>query len=332
MVASDVATALYNPGSGYVKTAFYSAGGAAIVVRKASLGPGAAAYWFSRDGAAPQRLVGESAEVTSPAISPDGKLIAYSRGEPGTRKRDIWLYDVARSTSSRFTFDSADDLNPTWSPDGRRIAFTSDRKGVRNIYVKDSSGNAGEELLLETGFETNVEAWSPNGKFILFNQVRPNHERELWAVAAAGHTEPFAVAAGSKAVRKGSFSPDGRYLAYVSGESGQDQVYVRHFPQLTGKWQVTKQGGLDPRWSRDGKELFYVSGHGFVAVQIDLSEDGFQTGEPRELFTFRPSGIGRNSCDPTPDARRFVCISESDTTDPSTLTVILNWSPSIEYR
>jgi Tol biopolymer transport system component len=198
--------------------------------------------------------------------------------------------------------------------------------------VKDSSGNAGEELLLETGFETNVEAWSPNGKFILFNQVRPNHERELWAVAAAGHTEPFAVAAGSKAVRKGSFSPDGRYLAYVSGESGQDQVYVRHFPQLTGKWQVTKQGGLDPRWSRDGKELFYVSGHGFVAVQIDLSEDGFQTGEPRELFTFRPSGIGRNSCDPTPDARRFVCISESDTTDPSTLTVILNWSPSIEYR
>jgi eukaryotic-like serine/threonine-protein kinase len=328
LVASNVATALYNPGSGYVPTAIYSAGGSAVVFRNSLLGH---AYWFSRDGAAPQRLLGETGEVNSPAISPDGKTIVYSRGEPGARRRDIWFYDVQRSATSRFTFDPADDLNPTWSPDGRRIAFTSDRKGVRNIYVKDSSGAAAEELLLETGYEKDVEAWSPDGRFILFNQLTPNHERELWAVAAAGGGEPFAVVAESKAVRKGAFSPDGRYLAYVSGESGQDEVYVRHFPRGAGKWQLTRQGGMDPRWSRDGRELFYIKGHVFTAVQVDLSGDGLKTGPPHELFNFLPIGIGRNSCDVAPDARHFVCVTESDTAEPSPLTVVLNWSLSIEH-
>jgi eukaryotic-like serine/threonine-protein kinase len=325
LIASNVETALYNPGSGYVKTAIYSAGGAAVVFRNSLLGH---AFWFSRDGTAPQRMSGETEEVSSPAISPDGKTIVYSKGEPGTGRRDIWFYDVQRSATSRFTFDPADDLNPTWSPDGRRIAFTSDRKGVRDIYVKDISGAAAEELLLETGYEKNVEAWSPDGRFILFNQVMPNHERELWAVSAAGGSEPFAVVAESKDVRKGAFSPSGRYLAYVSGESGQDEVYVRQFPQGTGKWQLTRQGGVDPRWSRDGRELFYIKGHEFTAVQVDLSGDGFKAGAPRELFSFLPVGIGRNSCDVAPDASHFVCIANA--AEPSPLTIVLNWSLSIE--
>jgi eukaryotic-like serine/threonine-protein kinase len=242
VVASGVQIAPYNPGFGYVKTAFYSAGGAAVVVRKSPLGPSAAAYWFSRDGTAPQRLLGDIGEVNSPAISPDGKMIVYSKGAPDTQRRDIWMYDISRSAASRFTFDPADDLNPTWSPDGRRIAFTSDRKGVRDIYLKDINGAAAEELLLETEYEKNVEAWSPDGRYILFNQVTPNHERELWAVAATRGSEPFAVVAESKPVRKGVFSPNGRFLAYVSGESGQDEVYVRPFPKGGRKWQLTRQG------------------------------------------------------------------------------------------
>jgi eukaryotic-like serine/threonine-protein kinase len=330
VVASGVQIAPYNPGFGYVKTAFYSAGGAAVVVRKSPLGPSAAAYWFSRDGTAPQRLLGDIGEVNSPAISPDGKMIVYSKGAPDTQRRDIWMYDISRSAASRFTFDPADDLNPTWSPDGRRIAFTSDRKGVRDIYLKDINGAAAEELLLETEYEKNVEAWSPDGRYILFNQVTPNHERELWAVAATRGSEPFAVVAESKPVRKGVFSPNGRFLAYVSGESGQDEVYVRPFPKGGRKWQLTRQGGLDPRWSRDGRELFYITGHSFVSVQVDLSGDACKAGPPHELFTFLPAGIGRNACDAARDGRHFLCVTQPDTRESTPLIVVLNWSLPIE--
>jgi eukaryotic-like serine/threonine-protein kinase len=199
---------------------------------------------------------------------------------------------------------------------------------VRNIYLKDSNGAAAEELLLATEYEKNVEAWSPDGRFILFNQVTPKHERELWAVD--GGSAPFVVVAESQPVRKGVFSPDGRFLAYVSGESGRDEVYVRRFPKGDGKWQVTRQGGLDPRWSRNGRELFYITGDSFVSAQVDLSGNACKVGPPHELFTFKPVRIGRNSCDAAPDGRHFLCVTEPDTREPAPLTVVLNWSLPIE--
>ncbi len=121
--------------------------------------------------------MGEAADYTNPALSPDGRVLAVGRREPDTHMRDIWLFDLVRETQSRFTFDAADDLNPTWSPDGTRIAFTSNRKGQRDLYEKPANGVGQEKLLLASSLEKNVECWSTDGKLIVFTRSNPQTER-----------------------------------------------------------------------------------------------------------------------------------------------------------
>jgi Tol biopolymer transport system component len=223
--------------------------------------------WFDRSG----RILGtagEPGEYTVLTLSPDGTRVAVSRIDPqaaGTGSggwrgnTDIWVHEFSRETSGRLTFDPATDTSPVWSPDGSRIIFSSDRDGLYNLYQKMSSGAGNEEALLKSNETKYAYDWSQDGRFLLFVFVAPQKDG-LWVLPLTGEDRkpiPYLTEANASQAR---FSADSRWIAYTSGESGKSEVYVRPFPAASGgKWIISKGGGTQPRWRRDGKELFYIS-------------------------------------------------------------------------
>jgi len=237
--------------------------------------------------------VGEPADYSNPALSPDEKRLAISRVDPHLKTRDIWIFDLDRGMSSRFTFDRAEDTNPIWSPDGKRIAFTSTRKGQRGLYVKDTSGSGDEQVLLKSNEAKNAENWSPDGRHILF----VGGSRPLMALPLEGSGKPLPLLTGSYQAK---VSPDGRWLAYCSNESGRLEVYAQSFPELqagrsTGKRQVSTAGGGYPQWRRDSQEVFYLASENkLMAVSVKTGGNAFETGIPKALFEERVEAAVRN--------------------------------------
>ena len=223
--------------------------------------------WFDRAG---QKLgtVGEPGPYFGPYLSPDEKTVAVSRVESAAN-RDIWLIDTASGASRRLTFDPHDEAGPTWSPDGKRIIFFSDRRGVREIYQRAADGTGAEELLLaSTDFGLHPEDWSADGRFLSYNSAKPGGSHDLFVLPLSkeGPAVPIPFLATPAMESASVISPNGRYMAYHSNESGTMQVYVR---ELTpegragpGKWQVSKPRPFAawPRWRSDGRELFYAAG------------------------------------------------------------------------
>jgi len=288
--------------------------------------------WYDRAG---RRLaqVGEPHVDTNPALAPDEKRVAVGRLDPQTNTRDIWLLDLGRGTSTRFTFDPSDDFNPMWSPDGSRIAFTSDRKGVRNLYHKAASGVGRDELLLETGFHKSVEHWSRDGRFILFNEVAVSGSgMDVWALPVGGRAAgpPFRVIEGPEAWDdQGQVAPDGRWIVYRSNESGRFEVYVQGFPPTGGKWQISTAGGDEPKWRDDGQELFYLEGNNMMAVEVQPSRTPFEAGVPRKLFEAPlVSEIRRNRYLVSRDGQKFLLLTPA-ARDSRPISVILNWTAAL---
>jgi len=293
--------------------------------------------WFDRAGKI-IGVVGDPAIFRTLALSPDGKRVAFERADPqNTANRNIWLYDFARGVTTRFTFDTGWDSYPVWSPDGSRIAFGSYRGEYFDLYQKASNLAGEDELLLKSGSHKAPTSWSPDGRFLLyFNPVPPSH---LWVLAlgsAATDRKPVLVEHSEFNQAVGRFSPDGRWIAYSSDESGKDQIYVRPFDAaamgssssggtpLTGKWMVSKDGGSAALWRHDGKELFYMGADGNLTA-VDVSTSGvFQAGVPKALFKV-PAGV--IFFDVSADGKRFLVAAPSATsTSPAPkFTVVLNW-------
>src|SRR5262249_54344522 len=167
-----------------------------------------------------------------------------------------------------------------WSPDGKRILFGSNRKGPWNLYTKPASGAGNEELILETAESKYPQDWSRDGHFILYLNLDPKTNQDLWALPLTGERKPFPVVQTNFVERDGQFSPDGRWVAYTSTESGQSQVYVQPFPTASGKWQISVDGGSQPRWRSDGKEIFYLGRENqMMAASIRVAPNG-QAVEP----------------------------------------------------
>ncbi len=214
--------------------------------------------WFDRGGK-PLGTAGPPANYGAPWLSPDEKRVAFSRPEPQSGNPDIWLIELARGTLTRFTFVPSVNISPIWSPDGSRIVFSANRDGPMNLYQRAASGAGNDEALLKSDDSKAPNDWSADGRFILYQNLDPKTNWDLWVLPLSGEQKPFPFLETDFDERQGRFSPDGKWIAYTSNASGEWQVYVQSFPASGGKWQVSTNGGAQPQWRRDGKELFYLS-------------------------------------------------------------------------
>jgi serine/threonine protein kinase len=263
-------------------------------------------------------------------LSPDQARVAFDRITSGNR--DIWMLEPARQITTRFTFDPAQDIAPVWSPDGSRIVFSSNRVGVYNLYWKSASGVGGEELLLESPQTKIPLDWSQDGRFLIYRVSDPKNGFDLWVLPISGDRKPFPFVATSFDERDAQFSPDGRWVAYQSNESGRFDIYVQPFPGPGGKWQVSNAGGIQPRWQRDGKALFYISAEGklmSVSVEAAFTTQTFKAATPVELFVTRILGLNgqRQQYSVSKDGLQFLINVPAESASVAPITVVLNWNP-----
>ncbi|MFQ5817680.1 MAG: protein kinase [Terriglobia bacterium] len=333
---------------------------APILEGVAVYGGGASQYSFSRDGAlvyaqraastANRRLLwvdrqGKSEPLTEeprsfwmPRLSPDGKRLALNLY--GAPRWDVWVYELARGTLTRLTFEG-ENFPPVWTPDGQRVTFRSTRAGQRNLFWKPADGSGAAERLTTSKHEQDPTSWSPDGKLLAFAENNPETGWDIWVLplkgeglprSERGKPQPFLQTPFNEGAAM--FSPDGRWIAYTSDESGRYEVYVRPYPGPGGKRQISTAGGVWPVWARNGRELFYRNGDQMMAVAID-SRSGFTAGKPSVLFEgeyLAASRWGRNY-DVAPDGQRFVMIQEAEQeTGPPELYVVLNWFEELRRR
>jgi Tol biopolymer transport system component len=274
--------------------------------------------------------------MSSPRFSPDGRRVSMFHGN--VSNADIWLLDGPRR--SRFTFDNNEDAFPIWSPDGSRIVFRSGRVGMGDLYQKTSSGAGVDALLLDTDQSKTPNSWSADGRFLMYHSISPQTARDLWVIPMTGDPVPFAFLQTPFNERWGEFSPDGRWVAFQSDESGRDEVYVRPFdaPDNSatrvmggGQWQISTAGGVYPVWSLDGKELYYLDPAGnMIATPLFSSGDAIEAGVSEVLFPTRI--VGRNDIslgrqyDVNPDGQ-FLINTQTGEGANDAITLIQNWNP-----
>jgi Tol biopolymer transport system component len=251
------------------------------------------------------------------ALSPDGKTLACTRRVPNGAK-SLWLIDLARDVASRFTFDAGADTSPVWSPDGRRIAFARMRDGERSIYIKAVNGDDKPQLLFRTRNHIRIDSWSPDGARLVYTLRDQDEKRSLWLLPLTGKPSPFLSLPFQ--IMQGQISPDGRWMAYVSDESGRQEVYVQSLPSAREKWQASVNGGSRPRWRSDAKELFYVSrDRKLVTIPVGAPEQN----APRTLFVLPGHGPYAVS----PDGQRF--LSTAPRTAGSSIQLAIGWSADL---
>jgi serine/threonine protein kinase len=265
--------------------------------------------------------VGQPGSYAHLTLSPDGRQLALTSGNPG----DIWGIDLARNVSSRLTFDPAPDSYPIWTHDGRALLFNSGRTN-NGIYTKPSSGLGEEQLLFKSEAGLNqLLSVSSDGKWLLFTKG-PAGSHDVYALPLLEKSEPIPVLTSRFEESLARFSPDGRWIAYLSNESGAPQIYIRSFPGSERKLQVSIMGGTQPRWRRDGKELFYLGADGAMMAVGIKSLAPLELGEVSTLFqSGLPVALGRSDYEVTADGSRFLLNRPVTAGSQATLTVIQNW-------
>ena len=317
-----------------IRAAFWISDAGLLVYRTGDNSRGGRLIWMSRDG---KRLgeAGKEDRNASFRLSPDGKRVALGRYDGG-ENADIWVFEFGREVTTRLTSDPKQDLIliPVWSPDGRQIAFTSSRSGIRQIYRKDAGGGGQEDQLTTGPNLKSPEDWSRDGRYLLYSEIAPKTGLDLWALPLNGDRKPVVVLQTPFNEKSGTFSPDGKWIAYDSDASGRPEVYVRAFPVSGDPWQVSKQGGSLPKWRADGKELFYMGAdmNKVMAADVRIAGTSFQSDPPRELFPIVPMGFHATSpYDVTPDGQRFLVLETTVRVEErEPLTVVVNWQAGLK--
>jgi eukaryotic-like serine/threonine-protein kinase len=288
--------------------------------------------WFDRSGKL-LSLVGAINYNSNISLSPDEKRVAVATWDPQTSNRDIWIIDPARTTSTRFSFNEAEDFLPIWSPDGGNIIFVSDRSGFGNLFRKATSGATNEEEILKTDERKWPSDWSKDGQYVAFTSSSPTTRLDLWVLPMFGDRKPISFLQTSFNEDGPRFSPDGHFIAYYSDDSGSYEVYVQPFPASGAKWQISSGGGMQPRWRRDGKELFFMApNRKLMAVDVNLGKGTLEAGVPKMLFSTSSLGyVGpRNLYECSSDGQRFLINSLKSDDVSIPVTVVVNWTSDLK--
>jgi Tol biopolymer transport system component len=271
------------------------------------------------------------------ALSPEGRYLAFSRMTAGTA--DLWFLDIERGVSSRFTSDPGFELSPVWSPDGKWIAYF--REGKQIDLVVSPFGRKGPAQVLFEGEAGKPKScwpqdWSRDGRFLLCERYFPDKkDSDLWAIPINGDRTAFPVVETTFSEANGQFSPDGRWVAYQSDESGRREIWVQSFPDSGRKVQISSDGGVQVRWRRNGNELFYLTPDNrliAVPVRLGTGRDEPRVGMPVPLFQTHVSGnvVSGRHYHVSQDGQQFLVDTLKEVTSP--ITVLLNWHPGLAAR
>jgi eukaryotic-like serine/threonine-protein kinase len=302
-------------------------------------GPGSSGIvqlsWVDRTGRLLERI-GPPGPYRGVDLSPDGNRVAVHRHD--ANGGDVWLLEPGRrGLMSRLTFDATqDNASPIWSPDGNRIAFGSLRNGKWGIYVKSAAGGGTEELLVESDSPKMPMSWSPDGASVVYWEGNPKTSSDQWLVPLSGDKKPRPLLQSAFNEGHPQISPNGRWVAYMSNETGEPEVYVRSFPDGTGKRQVSSGGGTFARWRKDGKELFFLSTTSsgkLMSVKVNPSGSTFEYGDPVALFDSGyinfAHGLNYHTYAVSPDGQRFLIPrpeGATNTAQSTPITVVMNWA------
>jgi serine/threonine protein kinase/Tol biopolymer transport system component len=292
--------------------------------------------WVNRNGTE-QPLAAPGHAYFNPRLSPDGRRVAVGITESESQ---IWLYDLSRDTLTRFTFGGNYNPVPVWTPDGKRIAFESNKDGVPNLFWQLADGSGGLERLNTSEYIQVPTSWSPDGKVLAFMEVNPTTRVDIWVLRMGDpsrgsgqvrNAQPFLRTPFDEGAA--GFSPDGRWLAYMSDESGRYEIYVQPYPGPGEKWQVSTEGGSEPVWNPSGRELFYRNGDKMMAVDI-ANQPGFAAGKPRILFEgrYQQSPVQSADYDVSPDGQRFLMLKPTEQAAPTQINVVQNWFEELKQR
>jgi eukaryotic-like serine/threonine-protein kinase len=319
------------------ETAHFSATPNVLVYREKTPEVGFQLTWFDDQGKIIGKVGDPASYITTVRISPDGTRVAFAKGVNSSSNDDLWLLDFARGTSTRFTFGPGKNEYPVWSPDGKEIVFSSTRNGVYDLYRKPSDGSKAEQLLSRSSEDKRGSSWSRDGRFLAYGSSRNVGPEQAWTVPIHGDPTPIPLFTGGFNSTRVEFSPDGRWIAYESNETGKFEVYVREFTgsadsaASSGKWMISNDGGFWPHWRADGKEIVYAAGNQTTLMSVDVdTSHSFQAGTPRMLFDMPVDRSGANVPGVTSDLKQFLLSVPVEHKAAQSFTVMLNWTSAVK--
>ena len=318
----------YNSSGGFADYTFSDSGLLVYRAETRALTTGGTLQWLDRKGVA-QALPAPPRQYRAVRLSPDGQRAVGVQSD--ARRGDIWIYELLRGALTRLTSGGYNE-NPVWTPDGRRVAFGS-TEGTGGIYWAPADGSGNPELLLQSPALPSPDSWTPDGKMLLYHSGAP---AQIWALpvpgsGGEGKPRPFLETSFNEV--DAQVSPDGRWVASTSDESGKNQVYARPFPGAPsgprGKTAVSIEGGQEPRWSHDGRELFYRDAGKSQLMVVDIqTSPTFRAGQPRALFELRTE-----NWDVAPDGKRFLVVKFPETSaDEAKMQVVVNWFEELRRK
>jgi eukaryotic-like serine/threonine-protein kinase len=306
-----------------------------LVYSSGLLGSGRQLVWYDRQGKLLSRL-GSPEYISWPQISPDGQRLAIRLLTQPAGSFDIWVYDLTRGVHTRMSFGALTAFAPVWSPSGKQLAYahSSQQAPGDHMYLLNPDGTGKEEALeqpIMDALGNYPSSWSPDGQILLFDHQDKAGKFSIWVLPFNGARKPSTFVESQFNSQMGMFSPDGHWVAYVSGDSGIDEVYVAPFPGPGARVQVSSGGGSEPRWRRDGQELFYLSPElKMMAAQITATAGDLRVGSVRTLFVVTPiGGVSGYLYDVTADGQKFIISQDFEHTSTVPLTIVTNWAAEL---